>query len=183
MPVRGPTGRGAGRGGGAGRGEVGPTGVSWSAGPDDRGPGAEPTLPLLLDLVEALCRSGASVPHALAGAGAAAGGRRGALLRDVAGAVVLGAPWGEAWASALAEVPALGPLERALRPAWEEGVAPSAALAATADALRRDRDGRAAAAAGRLGVRLVLPLGLCHLPAFVLVGLVPVLVSTAGTAL
>jgi pilus assembly protein TadC len=28
-----------------------------------------------------------------------------------------------------------------------------------------------------LGVRLVLPLGLCFLPAFVLVGLVPVLAS------
>jgi len=37
-----------------------------------------------------------------------------------------------------------------------------------------------AQAAGRLGVRLVLPLGLCHLPAFVLVGLVPVLVSMAS---
>ena len=37
-------------------------------------------------------------------------------------------------------------------------------------------------AAGRLGVRLVLPLGLCHLPAFILIGVVPVLLST-GVAL
>jgi len=35
-------------------------------------------------------------------------------------------------------------------------------------------------AAGRLGVRLVLPLGLCFLPAFILIGLVPVILSLAA---
>lgn len=140
-------------------------------------------LPLVLDLVDALTRTGLSVPHALAGAGAAVGGPRGAVLGAVAGALVLGTPWDEAWAPAAADDLATTALERALRPAWDGGVAPSAALVATADALRRDRDGRAAAAAGRLAVRLVLPLGLCHLPAFVLIGIVPVLVATAGTGL
>jgi pilus assembly protein TadC len=56
-------------------------------------------------------------------------------------------------------------------------VAPAGSLRAVAATLREERRSRAAEAAGRLGVRLVLPLGLCHLPAFVLVGLVPILVS------
>lgn len=139
-------------------------------------------MPLLLDLVDALCRSGASVPAALAGAGRAVGGRRGAALRAVAAAVVVD-PWASAWATAVAADPPLRGLERALRPAWEDGVAPSAALGAAAAALRRERDGRAAVATARLAVRLVLPLGLCHLPAFVLVGVVPVLVAVAGSQL
>ncbi|HHW83721.1 MAG TPA: secretion system protein, partial [Actinomycetales bacterium] len=32
----------------------------------------------------------------------------------------------------------------------------------------------------RLGVRLVLPLGTCYLPAFVLVGVMPVILATGG---
>lgn len=35
-------------------------------------------------------------------------------------------------------------------------------------------------AASRLGVRLVLPLGLCYLPAFVLLGVMPVVAQLAG---
>ncbi|WP_418606028.1 hypothetical protein [Georgenia sp. SUBG003] len=38
-------------------------------------------------------------------------------------------------------------------------------------------------AAARLGVRLVLPLGLCFLPAFVLLGLVPVVLAAGGAVL
>jgi len=39
------------------------------------------------------------------------------------------------------------------------------------------RRSAARTAAARLGVRLVLPLGACFLPAFVLIGLVPVLLA------
>ena len=60
---------------------------------------------------------------------------------------------------------------------------PGAALRAAAGTLRRERHVRALEAAARLGVRLVLPLGLCYLPAFVLVGLVPVIVSMAAGVL
>jgi tight adherence protein B len=43
--------------------------------------------------------------------------------------------------------------------------------------VRHARRSSARTAAARLGVRLVLPLGVCYLPAFVLVGLVPVLLA------
>ena len=52
--------------------------------------------------------------------------------------------------------------------------------------LRRLRTARLAAveAAGqRAGVLLVLPLGLCFLPAFVLAGIVPVIVAVLGDVL
>ncbi|MGC5168173.1 type II secretion system F family protein [Luteimicrobium sp. DT211] len=150
---------------------------------------------VVLALVAAACRSGASVARALDAVGAALGGGgvasarggrgheegAGATLRSVASRLALGAPWEGAWADA-GDVPssdraAARVLLEALRPAWEHGAPPEPALRAATDQLRRDRAERSATAAGRLGVRLVLPLGLCYLPAFVLVGLVPVLVS------
>jgi len=48
-------------------------------------------------------------------------------------------------------------------------------LRARADDVRRDTAAARLVAAERLGARLVLPLGLCVLPAFVLVGVVPVI--------
>src|SRR5659263_742093 len=74
----------------------------------------------------------------------------------------------------------LRPIAECLEAAWVQGAAPGPALRARAGVIRRDRRRSAREAAGRLGVHLVLPLGLCLLPAFVLLGLVPVLVSLAS---
>lgn len=129
---------------------------------------------VLLELIGAALSAGAGVPRGLAAAGQAVGGSDGAALGRVAGALRLGASWTEAWDGAPARLDVVG---RALRPAWDEGAAPGTALAAAADELRRARRDAARTAAGRLSVRLVLPLGTCFLPAFVLVGLVPVLLA------
>lgn len=149
-------------------------------GPGARAVRVELDVVVLLDLLEAACAAGASVPGALDAAGAAAGGARGAALVTAARALSVGAPWREAWAAA---DPVLTPVAVALRPSWEDGVAPTGALRATAAHLRRERQALALEAAGRLGVRLVLPLAACHLPAFVLVGLLPVLISVGGATL
>jgi pilus assembly protein TadC len=65
-------------------------------------------------------------------------------------------------------------MRRKLRTA---GAAPSDALRTAREELLHARSAAARAAAGRLAVRLVLPLGACFLPAFVLVGLAPVLIA------
>ncbi|MEU8614146.1 secretion system protein, partial [Actinoplanes sp. NPDC048791] len=57
------------------------------------------------------------------------------------------------------------------------------ALTRLADDLRGDRSVAVEAAAHRAGVLIVLPLGLCFLPAFVLAGLVPVVVAVLGDVL
>ncbi|MBC7292327.1 MAG: type II secretion system F family protein, partial [Actinotalea sp.] len=156
------------------RGEARAVGLVPPAGP--AAPEVEDAV--VLELVEGACQAGVGIPQALDAVGLAVGGTRGAGLRRAARTLRLGASWEAAWRGAGARA-----LERALRPAWEDGVPPGGLLRRAAEAARRDRDARAAEAAARLGVRLVVPLGLCHLPAFVLVGLVPVLGSMATTTL
>jgi hypothetical protein len=104
---------------------------------------------------------------------AAAGG---ALVR-AARALELGAPWDVAWAAA---DPVVQAVAAALEPAWTAGASPVPLLRTAADRLRSRRRAETRAAAGRLGVQLVVPLGLCYLPAFALVGLVPVVLSLAS---
>ncbi|WP_196716910.1 hypothetical protein [Actinomyces trachealis] len=143
-----------------------------------------------LDLARAALLAGATVPGTLAALGKALndGG-----LGVVSRALLLGADWEEAWlAAAESEDGGLGVLSRAradgqlaecLRVAWEEGVSPLPLLERAACTVR---DGRAAAAqeaAEHLAVRLVLPLGLCHLPAFVLLGVVPVVLDVGSQML
>jgi pilus assembly protein TadC len=52
-----------------------------------------------------------------------------------------------------------------------------------ADDLRAARHADVEAAAQRAGVLIVLPLGLCFLPAFVLAGIAPVIVAVLGDVL
>ena len=63
------------------------------------------------------------------------------------------------------------------------GAALAANLTRLADDLRGARAAALDAAARRAGVLVVLPLGLCFLPAFVLAGLVPVVVAVLGDVL
>jgi tight adherence protein B len=114
------------------------------------------------------------------------------LLLDVWAVALSG---GGAWIDAGATVDAVFP-ERAWPPADRVRLAQTLALAERAGvpaagllracALDRRADAAAEglARAERLGVRLVLPLGVCVLPAFVLVGVVPVVLgilsSTSG---
>jgi len=146
--------------------------------PDRSGAGSSPLDPaFVLDLCAAAVRGGAPVPTALAVTGRYLGQQEGDALVRAGTALGLGAPWEAAWAGA---PPSIATLARALRVGWEAGASPAPQLVAAAARLRRDRRARVRAAAGALGVRLTLPLGLCFLPAFVLLGLGPVVLGLAG---
>jgi len=136
--------------------------------------GAGVSVPVIMELLAAALSVGVSVPRALAATGNAIGGSAGLELARVARRLELGAGWRQAWGPAPANV---GIISDALRPAWEDGAAATESLRVAGEAARRAQQDAARVAAGRLGVRLVLPLGLCLLPAFVLIGLVPMLLS------
>ncbi|MBO3088345.1 type II secretion system F family protein [Cellulomonas dongxiuzhuiae] len=131
----------------------------------------------VLDVCAAAVRGGAPVPTALVVTGRHLGEEEGDALVRAGTALGLGAPWEAAWAGA---PPSIAELARALRVGWDAGASPAPQLRAAAAGLRREHRARVRAAAGALGVRLTLPLGLCFLPAFVLLGLVPVVLGLAG---
>lgn len=156
-------------------------GAGWPGG-WSRGPEALPRVDIavVLDLLGAALSAGAGVPRALEATGRALGGPEGLALSSVAAALLLGAPWETAWSPAPAR---FAPLAGALRPTWAHGAAPREALRVAGVQISQDTEARARTEAARLGVRLVLPLGLCFLPAFVLIGLVPVLLSLGAGVL
>jgi len=135
-----------------------------------------PSVPIIvvLELLAAALHTGVSIPRALKTVGAAIGGVDGPVLLQVGRQLELGASWNQAWRKARVELQTIG---TALRPAWEAGASPTASLRAAGETSQRHQLEQSKLAAARLGVQLVLPLGLCLLPAFVLIGLVPVLLS------
>ncbi|WP_433307299.1 type II secretion system F family protein [Actinoplanes sp. CA-030573] len=133
-------------------------------------------LPLGADLLAAALRAGAPPDRAAAAVAEALPGPLGERLRRTARSLRLGAEPAEAWAH-LAGIDGADRLIAAAIRSSASGGALSGALGRLADDLRADRVAAAEAAAQRGAVLIVLPLGLCFLPAFLLAGLVPVVVS------
>lgn len=147
-------------------------------GPRRSGPGE---LALCLDLLAAALASGQPVGAAVRTVGQALDSALGQALQWVGGALQLGAPVEQAWPE-LADDDLAAELEvlrGLLGVSLVAGGQAGAVLRAGADAARRRRRRDNEARIARLPVRMVLPLGLCALPAFVAVGVVPVVVSLA----
>lgn len=152
----------------------------------------EVDLGVVLELLAVALRAGTSLPRAIRVTGQAVAGADGARLARAGTALELGASWDEAWHgpadTGARALPRLGRRRTAddrvvalvrdcLRPAWVDGAAPGPLLHAAEARLAHDDATAAQVAAERLGVRLVVPLGTCLLPAFILMGLVPVVVA------
>jgi pilus assembly protein TadC len=139
-------------------------------------------LPFALDLVGAALRAGAPVDRALLAVGRALDSPLGRRLGDVGRAYRLGAPADLAW-QPLADLDGAKALVAAVTRATQSGAALAGACARLAATLREGADARSDSAAQRAGVLIVLPLGLCFLPAFVLVGVVPIVVGVLDDVL
>ncbi|MER7418784.1 type II secretion system F family protein [Micromonospora peucetia] len=139
-------------------------------------------LPLAADLLAAAMRAGAPVDRSVLAVAGALDGPLADRLARVGRLLRLGGGPEEAWAP-LASVPGAERLTAAVLRSANSGAALAGALTRLADDLRADRSTTAEAAARRAGVLIVLPLGLCFLPAFILAGLVPVIVAVLGDVL
>jgi Flp pilus assembly protein TadB len=143
---------------------------------------ANADLPFAVDLLAAALSAGAPPDAAARLVGDAVDGPLGDRLGRVGRALRLGAPAAEAW-TYLGAVDGVTRLVKAAERSGHSGSALAGSLQRVADDLRSDRLLAADAAARRAGVLVVLPLGLCFLPAFVLTGLVPVIVAVVGGVL
>ncbi|MEU0208427.1 type II secretion system F family protein [Streptomyces canus] len=139
-------------------------------------------LPLAADLLAACIAAGAGPVIAAQAVGEALGGPVGEGLARGAAEVRLGGEPGEAWLR-LASTPGAGALARLLERADVTGLpaaGPAAALAADA---RADWGRTATARARRAAVLVTAPVGLCFLPAFIAVGVLPIVIGLAGGVL
>lgn len=132
---------------------------------------------MMLELVAAMLDAGSGVGRSLELVAAAASPAYRLSLQPVVSALAIGADWGTAWRSSQAHLPEILEMRDALGFAALTGAPSSAILYAQAARIRRERFRAAEKRAASLGVKLVIPLGLCSLPAFICLGVVPVLLA------
>jgi pilus assembly protein TadC len=137
-------------------------------------------LPIALDLLAVCLRAGSPLVVALDVVSGALAGPLATDLATVAGLQRLGASVGAAW-SRYEDDLVLGPVVRSVYRSARSG----SALASAFERLAAERRAAAAAAgevrARRAGVLATAPLGLCFLPAFMCLGIVPLVLSIADS--
>ncbi|WP_410637214.1 type II secretion system F family protein [Amycolatopsis sp. lyj-346] len=132
-----------------------------------------------LDLLAACLRAGLPVPSALEAVAGTAPPAASTALSSTAGLLALGSWPDEAWAPVRA-VPGLGELAAAAIRTSRSGAAFATAAGDLAGRFRDELATEAEERAERAGVALALPVGLCFLPAFFCLGVLPVVLGLAG---
>ncbi len=130
------------------------------------------------DMLAACLRGGLPVPLAVLAVTPQLPDRAADALRQTAELLALGADPVAAWAPALAE-PLTAELARGARRSARSGAALAAVAEGLATRVRASADDLAEARAQRAAVAVAGPLGLCFLPAFLCVGVVPVVIGLA----
>lgn len=135
-------------------------------------------VPLAAELLAVAVAAGAPPDGAAEAVGRAIGGPLGEALSAAAAATRMGADPPSVWAG-LMDDPVTRPLGRAMLRSATRGVSPVGALKRAARDARDAARWSAEARARSLGAKAAAPLGLCFLPAFVLVGIVPLVATLA----
>ncbi|WP_432547031.1 type II secretion system F family protein [Kineococcus sp. SYSU DK004] len=164
----------------------GRTGAADTGPPDpaEGADGARADVSLLLELVATALDAGLPPATAVQEAVAVLREATGEALEPTLDAVCARAAGGADPVAAWTLLPAhLTELADPLVLAARTGAPPARLLRSAAVRLRRERRRAAEERAARLGALLVLPLGLCTLPAFLALGVVPVVLSIAGPLL
>ncbi|MHA3019015.1 type II secretion system F family protein [Mycobacterium sp. BMJ-28] len=146
---------------------------------------ADPLAPAsCFDVLSACLVAGMATPAAAAAAAALAPAGLAERLTRAAQLLALGADPVKAWGQAESSADAHGTaLARMARRSAESGAALAQGAAELADQVRSEAGAAAEAAAGRASVLIAGPLGLCFLPAFICLGVVPVVAGLADRVL
>lgn len=135
-------------------------------------PATDPAL--VLDIMAQLFASGSSLAAGLAAVGKHLPGCQ--PLTKVARLLLLGLDWDTAWTHA-DDIPQLNQLAEELRFVHTSAVPSAHMLTTAATALRANRKRLAEQLAQELAIRLVLPTGICLLPSFILLGIIPLVLA------
>jgi Flp pilus assembly protein TadB len=132
---------------------------------------------LAVDLLTACLRAGRPPQQALALVATAVRGPLADVLTKVAHHLALGADPADAWAHLRSE-PACAPVARAIDRSIRSGAPLSKTLEHLADDTRQSHHHAADQRARAAESRSALPLGLCFLPAFILLSIVPTIADS-----
>ncbi|MFI5781415.1 type II secretion system F family protein [Nocardia sp. NPDC051570] len=137
------------------------------------------------DLLSACLRAGLPVATAARAVAFAAADPLRTALRHAAELLALGADPATAWQRAAEDVGSgdVAALARLVRRSARSGSALAGAVTELAEHCRAEVEDTATARAERAGVLIAGPLGLCFLPAFLCLGIVPVVIGLAGRLL
>jgi Flp pilus assembly protein TadB len=135
-------------------------------------------LAVSLDVLGGCLAVGAGIPAALAAAGVAAPAAVAATLATASLELSRGENPTAVWSAVESRAPQLAAVARLCARAAVTGAPTAEELHRLAAAMRADADVSRRQRLQRASVWLVLPLGLCFLPAFVLAGVVPLVVGT-----
>ena len=160
---------------------VGAAGATWlyewspARNPPDSGAvrSCDLPLPLILEMLSVAIRQGASIPRALIAVGNIVEGEFGGGLRSAGERLNSGMPWNEAWP----DDDDCAVVRDAFSSSWSSGSSPVNRLATAIEQLDWDERSRIEQSAAKLPIRLLLPTGLCMLPAFVAIGVIPAVMS------
>lgn len=137
-------------------------------------------LPHVVTLLAASLRSGAAPGPAIDLVGRALPGAAADRLQPVASRLALGGDPVAVWTTVASDA-ALGPLGRAMARAHRSGAPVVATVERLSDDLARHSRAEVEDRARTVGVRAAVPLGVCLLPAFLLLGIVPLVAGLAGS--
>jgi pilus assembly protein TadC len=101
-------------------------------------------------------------------------------LAPVLAAIELGADPRDAWRTLINE-PILGQLSTSVMRSYDTGAGLESVLVGIASDMRREHRSRVEVAARTAGVKAVIPLAVCFLPAFFVLGVVPIVASLAAS--
>lgn len=137
--------------------------------------------PVFIDLLAATLASGASMQSSLSAAAHAMHNSPIQIrLAPVLAAIELGADPRDAWRTLINE-PVLGQLSTSVMRSYDTGAGLESVLVGIASDMRREHRSRVEVAARTAGVKAVIPLAVCFLPAFFVLGVVPIVASLAAS--
>jgi hypothetical protein len=145
---------------------------------DSGGREAARQLPLAADLLAACISAGAGPREAAEAVGESLGGPVGERLARAAAELRLGGEPARAWGW-FGRIPGAAALARCLERADATGAPAAEPVARLAERFRADRARTAAARGHKAQVLITAPVGLCFLPAFLAVGVAPVVIGLA----
>ena len=149
---------------------------------------AAPVFPvqLILEMFAVAIQQGSSIPRALEAVGSVMGDSCGRYFAAVSSSLCKGQPWDDAWDTPAitlndidSQICAL--IRKVLESSWRHGASPLIRIETAIDEASRRELRAVDDAAHTLSVKVLLPLGLCFLPAFVALTVIPSLAIWVST--